>query len=167
MSLGSWIKGKLGGGKGGNGPPAEPLPTVPPAAVWRDAAANPFGVPVLDLSPVTRDMVSATLDPAQAQRAISWGESTGSDLDDTELEGLSPVACELRYPVAPILPDGLLFTPTVWRTSVLARRKDMILAARSWTGIVEANAETRLEGDILVIHALRVRETSILRTSAI
>jgi hypothetical protein len=164
MSWWSRMKGKLGGGQDGNDPPSEDSRTVSPTAEWRDAAATTFGFAILDLTPATRGMVSFTQDPAIAKRAISWARSTGSELDVAHLEGLAPIACELRYPVAPILPDGLLFTPSCMEEKwVLAHRKGTVLAARSWTGIVDAVAETQRDGDVLVIRVLRVRETSVLR----
>jgi hypothetical protein len=136
----------------------------PPAARWLPANENRFGVPVLDLTPITQGMLSTTRDPAVAARAVSWGKSTGAELDDAALQAVAPIVCDLRYPAAPVLPDGLLFMPSCMEEKwVIALRSGSILAARSWTGVVEAVAETRREEDALVVHALRVADPSALR----
>jgi len=164
MSWWSKLKRKLTGAPGGD-PSSEPRPEARPAARWRDAADNRFGVPVLDLTPITQTMLSATKDPALAARAVGWGKSTGAELDDAALQAVAPIACALRYPAAPVLPDGLLFTPSRMEEKwVIAFRSGAILAARSWTGIVEAVAETQREGDELVVHALRFAERTALRS---
>ena len=146
-------------------PAPEPQPEAPPAAHWRGAADNRFGVPVLDLTEITQTMLSATTDPAIASRAVGWGESTGDELDDAALRAVAPIACALRYPAAAVLPDGLLFTPSCMEEKwVIAFRRGAIVAARSWTGIVEVVAETRRDGGELVVHALHLAETTSLRS---
>jgi ankyrin repeat protein len=162
MSWWSDMKRKLAGSPRG-APTPEPR-GASPGARWRDAAENRFGVPVLDLSPVTQGMLSTTRDPAIAARAVGWGTSTGAELDDAALGAVAPLACALRYPAASLLPEGLLFTPGCMEEKwVIALRGGAILAARSWTGGVEAVAETRREGAELVVHTLRVADPSALR----
>lgn len=158
------MKRKLAGAPGGDSAP-DPQSEAPPAARWRDAADNRFGIPVLDLTEITQTMLSATTDPAIAARAVGWGESTGAELDDAALRAVAPIACALRYPAAAVLPDGLLFTPSRMEEKwVIAFRRGAILAARSWTGIVEAVAETWRDGDELVVNALRLAEATALRS---
>jgi hypothetical protein len=158
------MKRKLDGSPG-PAPASGPPPEAPPAARWRDAADNRFGVAVLDLTPITQTMLSATKDPAVAARAVSWGKSTGAELDDAALRAVAPISCALRYPAASVLPDGLLFTPSRMEEKwVIAFRRGAVLAARSWTGIVEAVGETRRDGDELVVHALHLAETTALRS---
>jgi hypothetical protein len=156
MSWWSNLKRKLAG------PDPQPEKSTP-AAQWIDAAENRFGIPVLDLTPVTQGMLSATKDPAVAARAVGWGKSTGAELDDAALRAVAPITCSLRYPAARELPDGLLFTPSQMEEKwVIAFRRGSILAARSWTGAVEAVAETRREEDALVVQALRIADPSSL-----
>jgi hypothetical protein len=158
MSWWSNMKRKLSGS-------SDPQPEESsPAARWIAAAENRFGVPVLDLTPITRGVLSTTKDPAIAARAVGWGTSTGAELDDAALRVVAPISCTLRYPAAPVLPEGLLFTPSCMEEKwVIAFRRGSILAARSWTGGVEAVAETRREEDALVVHALQVADPSSLR----
>lgn len=161
----AWWRRKPGGngaqGEQSNRPPSET--TAPP--VWREATANPFGVRVLDSTPTTRGLTVFSGDRACAERAISWAASTGSELDGTDLDEVSPIGCELRYPVASVFPDGLLFVPSGMEDKwVLAHRGRNLMAARSWTGIVDAVADSRQEDDVLVVGQLRVRPGSALRS---
>ncbi|MCO5165281.1 MAG: ankyrin repeat domain-containing protein [Planctomycetes bacterium] len=139
----------------------QPSPAVP---VWVDATANRFGMPVLDFTPVFAELTSASTNPEVAARAVSWGRtSIGLELDAAAVESLAPIACDLRYPAARVLPDGLLFTPGAMEEKwVLVHRAGEVLAARSWTGAVLASARARREGDLLVLHALRVSEEANL-----
>lgn len=130
-------------------------------ARWLAADETRFGVPVLDLISITGEMISTTSDPRAAERLVSWPSSTGAELDITELAGIEPLACSLRYPANPLLGDGLLFTPREMEHKwVIALRGQQLIAARSWTGEVTAVADVRREGDELVIDSLRLREAS-------
>ncbi len=128
---------------------------------WLEPSQSPFGVPVLDLTPVTQGMMSTSKDPAQAARAISWGSSVGEELDSASLADREEVACSLRYPAHAILPDGLLFVPSAMEEKwVLALRGEELLAARSWTGEVVVVARLRREGSEVHIEGLRMTEMS-------
>jgi len=132
---------------------------------WFEADQNPFGVRVLDLRPALDGLLSTTKDHANAERAMSWAASGPAGLDDAPVRGAAPIACALRYPAAAVLPDGLLFTPSCMEEKwVLAYRGGAILAARSWTGTVEAVASCRRDGDALVVFELRLAGESSLAT---
>jgi hypothetical protein len=90
---------------------------------------------LLDLMQL-QEVISTTTDPACAERAMSWRGSVG-------LELYAPPSMGFKW--------------------VLAFRSGRLLAARSWTGTVEAVAETRREGDELVVGPLRVADPSSLR----
>jgi hypothetical protein len=131
MSWWGRIKGKLGD-KSTSERESDP---EQPRAKWLPASATPFGVPVLDLISVTGTYLSATRDPEQAQRAVSWRTSIGDELDATVLQSAPELACSLRYPIDPLASDGLLFCPSEMEHKwVLALRGDQILIAHSWTG---------------------------------
>ena len=127
--------------------------------------ASPFGYPVLHLGAITAGTISTSADPACAELALSWGDSWGAELDPSALDGMPVAACERRYPVADPLPEGVLFFPRVMEEKwVLAYRQGRLLAARGWTGEVCAVAETRREGDGLVVYSLRENEKRGLST---
>lgn len=128
-------------------------------ALWLAADANRFGMPVLDLISITGQLLSVTTDPSVAARAVSWGRSSGAELDLTPLNGVAPLTCSLRYPAEPLLGDGLLFTPQEMEHKwVIALRGQLLIAARSWTGEVAAIADVRREGHELVVERVRLRE---------
>jgi hypothetical protein len=54
-------------------PPAGPGEAYSvPAALRVAPGDNPFGIPILDLRPITQAMLSTTADPELAARAVSW-----------------------------------------------------------------------------------------------
>jgi len=159
-----WLEKLLGRNK-------EALPQPEPmVARWlaADDGGNPFGVPILNLM-MLQAAISTTSDPACAARSVSWRGTTARELSSSaeRLLNLPPVECALRYPAAMSLPDGVLYAPPSqdfkW---VLALHGGRVLAARSWTGVVEAVADARRDGELLVIERLRVAEGSCLRFSS-
>ena len=151
----------------------EPQTATPPElepAKWiaADDSGNPFGVPLLNLM-MLQSAISTTTDPACAARSVSWRGTTGKELSLSaeRLLSLPSFECALRYPAATSLPDGILYAPPSqdfkW---VLALHEGRVLAARSWTGVVEAVADARRDGDVLVIERLRVAKDSCLRFSS-
>lgn len=154
-----WIDKLLGRGA------EETKPSAASRAKWLapDDPANPFGVPLLDLMEL-QQLISTSQDPACAQRAMSWGSSVGRELSAEPLLKLPPIECALRYPVVKSLPDGILYAPpTMDFKWVFALSEGHMLAARSWTGAVEAVTDVRRDGDTLVLEQLRIAEGSSLR----
>lgn len=120
-----------------------------------DDPGNPFGVELLDLM-VTQTITSTTRDPENAARAISWGRSwgisAGQGLDIVPVLATTPVECRIELPVDRSFPPGLLFAPSSMEQKwVLAFDGARIIAARSWTGAVEAVGDVALEGGKLVV----------------
>lgn len=141
-------------------------PPGPPPANWLPAESpkNPFGVPILNLM-ITQTVVAASRDPAAASRSISWGASMGTELDLAPLAPLPEVPCTLSFPAEPKLSAGLLFTPTSMDQKwVIAWTGSAIVAARSWTGAVEAIAKAQLDDGVLRVSSLQVVDPSPLST---
>ena len=127
-----------------------------PAARWLAADNNRFGVPVLDLHAVLGDFISTSRDPEQAEMAVSWGARTGAGLN-VELTPRIETACDLALPAAADLPDGLCFVPATMEDKwVLAWRDGHLVAARSWTGEVQAVARATHTGETLRIEHLAI-----------
>lgn len=164
----AWWKNLLGKRSKDGDPGERPTPQngASPAAKAKWLAAddpgNPFGVALLDLM-VTQQLIATSSDRAVAERAMSWGTSTGAELDIASLVERPAVACEIRLPIDRALPDGLLFAPrSMDKKWVIAWRQGRIVAARSWTGTVDAVADARVEGKTLVIESIRAVEESVL-----
>jgi hypothetical protein len=111
---------------------------------------------VLDIGGVTQNMLSTTKDPANAARAISWGTATDDALPAVKVgDDVAIARCSLSYPVAPKLPDGLLFAPSAMEEKwALFHRGGSVIAVRSWTAQVGAVARGAVAGDRLVIDQL-------------
>ncbi|MDF1665653.1 MAG: ankyrin repeat domain-containing protein, partial [Planctomycetota bacterium] len=73
------------------------------------------------------------------------------------------IPCELRYPCAESLPDGLLYVPeSMDQKWVIAYQKQKVILARSWTGEVQGIAETEKVGETLVLTSIKVAPGSAL-----
>lgn len=139
---------------------ALPSPSLPRAR-WLEASApgNPFDRRVLDLTPLTKTMISLSDDAETARRVIGWRPNCLAELDTSPCAGAPARSCRLSYPAARVLPDGLLFTPqTMEHKWVLALRGDELIFARSWTGAVELVARVRREPEQLVVEELRAAQ---------
>ena len=129
-----------------------------------DDPGNPFDVAVLDLM-VTQKLIATSKDQEQAARSISWRGKLGDELDAREVLKTKPIDCAIELPAAAVLPDGLLFTPDSMDVKwVIAWRDGQIIAARSWTGTVEAVAEATHDGRTLTIRRIYASEESPLRS---
>ena len=147
------IKGWLGGGeRGGGGPPPQP-----PEVRWLDPTENPWGVPVLDVRPVTLNMLSTSRNPACAANAVSFVQDDGLGfLGDeppvsrrTEVDGL-------RFRAGGALADGALFLPQVMEHKwALYLHGGRILCIRSWLRQVQAIADVRVAGGWVEVTTLR------------
>lgn len=159
--MADWWK-KIFGKRGEPGEP--PVPGTGGKAKWLGANApgNPFGVELLDLM-VTQQLIATSTDRAVAERAMSWSASTGAALDIGPVLARPAVECAIRLPVERALPDGLLYTPSGMDEKwVISWRQGRIIAARSWTGTVDAVADARIDGTTLVIERIRAVEDSAL-----
>jgi hypothetical protein len=127
-----------------------------------DDPGNPFGVELLDLM-VTQTVIATSEDPEIAARSVSWGGSSGAELDIAATRALPATECSIRMTIDRSLPDGLLFAPrSMDEKWVIAWRQGSVIAARSWTGTVDAVADARIDGSALVIERVRAMESSPL-----
>jgi hypothetical protein len=152
-----WGKRDKGSGEDKNSRPAE-------KAKWlaADDPGNPFGFELLDLM-VTQHVIATSQDRDVAARSVSWGASSGAELDCVAARERPATECTIRLPIDRSLSDGLLFMPTSMDEKwVIAWRHGTIIAARSWTGAVDTIADARIDGSTLVIERIRAIESSPL-----
>lgn len=139
-----------------------------PALRWIEAEDTIFNKRILDLTPVTHAMIATAQNPENAARAMSWGQDFEGLPKASSLEVKQSFDCALQYPVRPPLPRGFLFAPQVMEEKwVLFYTGEQILALRSWTGELQAVAETRLEGERLTVTKLSLGEDSLLRMTGL
>jgi hypothetical protein len=150
----------------GGGGEQKPAPASPPATPaedddkhdvkWLDASTNPWGVPVLDVRPLTLSMLSLTKSEQIARNAVSYGGEDGSSFAAQAPPVARTIACELPYRIDRMLADGVLFKPSrmehKWGIFACSGR---IVCVRSWLREVHVTAELR------VVDAGRAEVTSI------
>ncbi len=127
-----------------------------PEVKWLDLDDNPWGVPVLDVRPVTLNMLSTTGDPQCASNAASFEGDDGTGFIGVEPSESGTAAANLRYRVEKTLAEGILFTPREMEQKwALFYHGGQILCIRSWLRQVEAVAEVRHDGDYVEVTKIR------------
>ena len=99
----------------GRKPPTQEPPS--PAAPFSGARSlqpseNPWGVPILDVSPATMHMMATSKDPVCAANLASLRGDDGTSFIGVEPRVATEVAVGLRFPIDRVLADGALFIPT-------------------------------------------------------
>jgi hypothetical protein len=128
------------------------LPEIP----WVDASRNPWGVPVLDVRPVTQHMLSTSQDPKCAENAISFRGDDGTGFIGEEPPEGRAVAASLRFRIDRMLADGVLFSPSEMehKWAIFYHRRQ-ILCVRSWLRRVHVIGEVEERGDHVEITTIR------------
>jgi hypothetical protein len=164
--FGRWFgAGRGGGGRGGGdggakdgvrgepqqptpGPILQDLPQIP----WIDAGQNPWGVPVLDVRPVTLNMLSTSSDRQCAVNAISFGGEDGTCFIGVEPEPATSVPAALRYPIDRHLADGALFLPRAMEQKwAIFLHRGRVIFVRSWTRQVTAVADVEVADGVATL----------------
>lgn len=119
---------------------------------WLPPDANPWGIPVLDVRPVTLGMLSSSTDPQMATNAISYGGEDGRSFADQPPPTDRTVDASLTFAIDVALADGMLFAPKAmedkWAIFVIDGR---IVCVRSWLRKVWITADVRCEGETAVL----------------
>ncbi len=113
-----------------------------PDIAWVDGANNPWGVPILDVRPVTQNMTSTSRDPRSAENAVSFAREAGASFRGVEPAVSRPIGAGLRYRIAGPLSDGALFCPTQMEHKwALFYEGHRIVVVRSWRRQVQLVAD--------------------------
>src|SRR5215469_5496947 len=127
---------------------------------WIEPAANPWGVRLLDVRPVTLGMLSTSSDPECAANALSYRREDGSGFVTLSPNSSRRTALGLYYRINRLLADGALFIPGCMEHKWAMFHQDAtILFVRSWTrelyavaDVITGNNEielTQLRGDLI------------------
>lgn len=126
--------------------------TDAPEIQWIPADANPWGVPVLDVRPITLGMLSTSRDPEIAANAVSYGGEDGRSFAGVGAHVERTVDAALVFPSERGLADGALFVPQAmedkWAVFVVDGR---IVFVRSWLRRVWVTAEVHLDTNAAVV----------------
>ena len=123
---------------------------------WLDSADSPWGVPVLDVRPITLSMISTSSDRRCAENAISFMQDDGTSFIGVEPARGRTVTAGLSFPIDRTLADGALFTPTEMEHKwAIYFHRGQMLFIRSWLREVHVVAQTQAHGDSIEVNALR------------
>ena len=77
----------------------------------RSAADNPWNVPLLEVHPVTQQMLSTTRNPLFASNAVSYSQDDGTGFIGMKPPSARVIPADLRYRIDGTLADGA-FVPS-------------------------------------------------------
>jgi hypothetical protein len=128
----------------------------PPTVGWLAAADNPWGVPVLDVRPVTLHMLATSSDQECAENAISFVQDDGTSFIGAEPPVARTAKASLRFRIDRMLADGALFIPSEMEHKwAIFYHQGQILCVRSWLRQTQAVAEVKVEDDHIEIISVR------------
>jgi len=123
---------------------------------WVMPAENPWGVPVLDVRPVTLTTMSSSSDPCCAANAISFGSDDGTGFIGRPPIVDRAVKADLHFSSERILADGVLFAPRQMEEKwALFYHRQRIICVRSWTRQVWAIAAVEPHDGYVRIASIR------------
>jgi len=128
---------------------------------------TPWGVPVLDVQPLTQNVTASSEDPSCARNAMSYTGLEGAELSAQPLESGRVTDAALRLPVEGPLIDGIVARPATmedkWAVYLEAGE---LLFVRSWRRRVVARAAVRVAGRTAVVGPVRGAFTADDETAA-
>ena len=128
-----------------------------PKVEWLDATANPWGIPVLDVRPVTQHMISSSADPECAANAVSYGQDSGACFIGAETPIQRSVSTSLPYRTNGELWGGALFRPQLMEHKwAIFYHFEQLFFVRSWQRkvYVVADAPRIGNGDFIEVRAI-------------
>lgn len=128
---------------------------------WEEADSpdNPFGVPLVSLM-CNLQLLSSSGSASNAERALSWRSGDQERLSVIRVGDGIP--CDLSYPAASQLPDGMLFLPKAMEDKwVIAWRDGAVVFAHSWLGETMITADAVFDGSKLRISRLYLSNDSV------
>lgn len=127
-----------------------------PQIGWLEAEANPWGIRLLDVSPVTFHMISTSSDPQCAANSISYSGDSGAGFIFDEPPIPRTVTTSLTYRIDDELWAGALFRPSVMEHKwAIFYHFERIFFVRSWQRKVFVIADTKKLGEFLEVRAIR------------
>lgn len=127
-----------------------------PAVHWLGGGDNPWGVPVLDLRPVTQGLFSMSADANCAANAVSFRAEDGRIFVGAKPPVERVVPVHLQYRIDRLLADGVLFNPSVMEEKwALYYYGSQILCIRSWLRQLVAVADVRVAGEFIEVCQIR------------
>jgi hypothetical protein len=117
---------------------------------------NPWGVPLLDVRPLTLSMLSTSKDPQCAVNAVSFQGDDGTSFISQQPSVDRSITTKIVFPIDRMLCDGVLFAPRQmehkWALFYHQRR---IICVRSWLRLVSVIAHVEEREDCVEVTHIR------------
>ena len=128
------------------------IPEIPLIA----PTANPWHVPLLDVSPVTQTYIATSTNRDCAANSISFGTEDGLIFSDDTLASEPEIPTQLTYRIDRMLAPGAIFLPPdMDHKWALFFHNNRIICVRSWLRKTVATGEVQLAQDTAIITKIR------------
>ncbi|WP_074407583.1 MULTISPECIES: ankyrin repeat domain-containing protein [Aquimarina] len=143
---------KLFGGSEKNDPKKKEIKKSEYNLQWITPEQNPWGLNILDLRPISQNMLSTSKDERMATNAISYNQEDGTTFKDYFPKSSKSFSSNLSIPIDGRLEEGVLFTPsTMEHKWAIYFMNDCLIFIRSWLREAFVVAKTTQEKNQLRI----------------
>ncbi|MGI9213048.1 MAG: ankyrin repeat domain-containing protein [Methylococcaceae bacterium] len=126
-----------------------------PCLQWIEALNNPWGIRLLDLRPITQDMMSACPDPQMAINAQSYQADDGMSFIHDMPDSGNEITAHLIFNIDKMLAPGVLYIPHEMEHKwAIYYYDNRIIFVRSWLRKVMVVADTTQDNGRLYIHKI-------------
>ncbi|WP_109698201.1 ankyrin repeat domain-containing protein [Chitinophaga deserti] len=127
-----------------------------PALNWIAPTQNPWGIQLLDLRPITKNMLATSTDPQCATNAVSYQAEDGLTFIGMQPEDSTEISCNITIPIDTMLAPGVLFNPqTMEHKWAIYYYQNTLIFVRSWQRQVYITAQTAQVDNALVITSIK------------
>lgn len=123
-----------------------------PVLPWLEASRNPWGIRLLNLRPVTLNMLSSSKDPLAAQNAVSYNGEDGSSFWGIRPDSTRVMETALAFVTEGRLEAGALFIPNKMEHKWAIYFDGITISfVRSWQRKVVVIARTSQQENVLTV----------------
>jgi len=120
--------------------------------LWIEPSQNPWNIRLLDLRPISQNMLSTSQNPLMASNALSYGGEDGSLFWGQKPRSNRTTASILTFRIDGSLAPGVLFTPnTMEHKWAIYFDGEHLIFVRSWLREVFVTAKTSQKNNLLTI----------------
>ncbi|MGH1340342.1 MAG: ankyrin repeat domain-containing protein [Nannocystales bacterium] len=132
----------------------EVAPKTPSTHQYEVLTESPWGVPVLDVQPLTRHVVTTTRNPENARNSVSYRGDEGPEFSRQALEGTRTTTMELRIPIDGEVFNGAIHKPAAMEEKwVLFLQDGELLFVRSWTRKLAVRAQVEFTDNEAIVRS--------------
>ena len=143
---------KLFGGSQKNDPEKKETKKSEYNLQWISPEQNPWNLKILDLRPISQNMLSTSKDPKMATNAISYGQEDGTTFKDYLPKSDRVISSNLTIPIDRKLEEGVLFNPSTMENKwAIYFMNNHLIFIRSWLREAFVVAKTVQENSQLKI----------------